>query len=435
MSTPIEQISALERRFSMAIPMSAVETETEARIRKIARTVKMPGFRPGKVPLKMVAAQYGPQVRYEVIGDQVNQAFSAVVSEHQLRVAGQPRIEPKNEGDPQSFHFTATFEVFPDIQFPALDSISVERPVVEITDADVDRTLETLRKQRVRYEPKDGTSAEGDRVIVDFEGAIDGAAFQGGSAKDFAIVLGEKRMLPEFEANLLGLSKGDRRTFAVNFPEDYFGREVAGKTAQFTVTVKQVDRGLLPEVDAEFARAFGIADGELATLRTEVKANLELERKRRVFQAVREQVFKALRAAVPVNIPASLVQAEAQRMARVAREDLIRRGVKPENAAVSPSTFEPAATERVAMGLILGELVRQHGLDPKPEQIRALVEEQAQSYESPEQVIAWHYQDPRRLGEFEAQALEHNVVTFILAKAKVTDKPMTFLELIGSQAA
>jgi trigger factor len=436
MATTIEQLSNLERRFTLSIPVAAIEGETETRVKRLARTVKMPGFRPGKVPMKMVASSYGPQVRSEVLQDMVNKGFGAVVDEHQLRVAGYPNVESKADAaDTTNFHFTATFEVFPEVKFGDTSALTVERPVVEITDADVDRTIETLRKQRVRYEAKDGASADGDRLIVDFVGVVEGTAFEGGSANDFAMVLGERRMLPEFEAAAHGLKKGESRTFDVTFPADYFGKDVAGKTAQFTLNAKDVSAPILPVVDAEFAKAFGVASGDLTMLRDEVRSNLELERKRRVFQVTRDQVFKALRAQADIEIPKSLIAQEAQRMAQSAAEDMRQRGATAEQSQVSPSTFEPAATERVAMGLIVGELVRVQNLQVTPEQIRELLNEQAQSYEKPEQVVAWYYQDQRRLSEFEAIALEQNVVGYVLKHGKVTDKSIAFTELIGQVAA
>jgi trigger factor len=435
MSTVIEQVSSLERRFTMAIPVDRINSETETRIKRLARTVKMAGFRPGKVPMKMVASTYGPQVRSEVLNDEVGKSFSDVVEQNKIRVAGYPRIEPlPNPADQTKFEFVATFEVFPEVAFGDMSAMVVERPVVEITDADIDRTIETLRKQRVRYEPKEGASADGDRLIVDFTGAIDGVEFQGGSAKDFTMVLGERRMLPEFEAAANGLKKGETKSFDLTFPADYFGKDVAGKTAKFTLTAKDVAAAILPEVDAEFVKAFGVPSGNVAELRSEVKGNLELERKRRVFQAVREQVFKSLRGQVKLDIPKSLIAAEAERMAQNASQELQSRGAKGDAAQVSPSTFEPAATERVAMGLIVGELVRANNLQATPEQVRALLAEQAQSYEKPEQVIAWYYQDAKRLGEFEAIALEHNVVDYVIKNAKVTDKAVAFSDLIGQAA-
>jgi trigger factor len=435
MSTVIEQVSNLERRFTMAIPVDRINSETETRIKRLARTVKMQGFRPGKVPLKMVASTYGPQVRSEVLTDEVNKSFGEVVDANQLRVAGYPRIEPlANPADTTKFEFVATFEVFPEIAFGDLSTMAVERPVVEIGEADIDRTIETLRKQRVRYEAKDGASADGDRLIVDFKGVIDGVEFQGGSASDFTMVLGERRMLPEFETAAHGLKKGDSKTFDLTFPADYFGKDVAGKTAQFTLTAKDVAAAILPTVDTEFVKAFGVPSGDVAELRKEVKSNLELERKRRVFQAVREQVFKALRQQVNVTIPMSLIAAEAQRMAENASQELQSRGAKGDASQVSASTFEPAATERVAMGLIVGELVRTKNLQATPDQVKALLTEQAQSYEKPEQVVAWYYQDAKRLSEFEAIALEQNVVDYVLKNAKVTDKATAFTDLIGQSA-
>jgi trigger factor len=435
MSTVIEQVSSLERRFTMAIPVDRINNETDARIKRLARTVKMQGFRPGKVPMKMVASTYGPQVRSEVLGDEINRAFGEVVDSNNLRVAGTPRVEPlPNPADQTKFEFVATFEVFPEVSFGDLSTMAVERPVVEITEADVDRTVETLRKQRVRYEAKDGASVDGDRLIVDFTGKVDGVEFQGGSAKDFTMVLGERRMLPEFETAAHGLKKGDSKTFPLTFPADYFGKDVAGKTAEFTLTAKDVASPVLPVVDAEFVKAFGVPSGEVAELRKEVRNNLELERKRRTFLAIREQVFKSLRNQVALDIPKSLIAAEAERMAQNAMQELQSRGAKGESAQVSPSTFEPAATERVAMGLIVGELVRTKNLQATPEQVKALLSEQAQSYEKPEQVVAWYYQDAKRLGEFEAMALEQNVVDFVLKNAKVNDKATSFSELIGQAA-
>ena len=436
MSTQIEQLSTLERRFTMSIPVAAIESETETRIKRLARTVKMSGFRPGKVPVKMVASTYGPQVRSEVLSDEVNKSFGAVVDQNQLRVAGYPRIEPKADpADSENFSFTATFEVFPEVKFADLGALAIERPMVEVTDDDVARTLETLRKQRVRYEAKDGVSEDGDRLIVDFNGEIDGVAFDGGAAKDFAMVLGERRMLPEFEIAAKGLKKGETRTFDLTFPADYFGKDVAGKTAKFTLTAKDVSQPVLPEIDTDFAKAFGISGGSVDALKTEVRGNLELERKRRVFQSVRDQVFKGLRAQSTLEIPKALVAAEAERMAQAATEEMKTRGAKAEDAQMSPATFEPAATERVAMGLIVGELVRVNNLQATPQQVRTLLNEQAQSYEKPEQVVAWYYQDQRRLSEFEAVALEQNVVDHVLKVAKVAEKTLPFSELIGQSAA
>ena len=348
MSTQIEQLSTLERRFTMTIPVAEIESETETRIKRLARTVKMSGFRPGKVPVKMVASTYGPQVRSEVFSDAVNKSFGEVIDQNQLRVAGYPKIEPKADAaNSEDYQFVATFEVFPEVTFSDFTALEIERPVVEVTDEDVARTLETLRKQRVRYEAKDEVSDDGDRLIVDFNGEIDGVAFDGGSAKDFTMVLGERRMLPEFEAAAKGLKKGDSKTFTLAFPADYFGKDVAGKTATFTLVAKEVARPILPAIDSEFAKAFGIADGNIEGLKKEVRGNLELERKRRVFQKIRDQVFTGLRTHAKLEVPKALIAAEAERMAKSATEEMKSRGGKAEDAQMSPSTFEPAAAERV----------------------------------------------------------------------------------------
>ena len=436
MSTQIEQLSTLERRFTMTIPVAQIESETETRIKRLARTVKMSGFRPGKVPVKMVASTYGPQVRSEVFSDAVNKSFGEVIEQNQLRVAGYPRIEPKADAaNLADYQFVATFEVFPTVTFSDFSELEIERPVVEVTDKDVARTLETLRKQRVRYVAKDEASDEGDRLIVDFNGEINGVAFDGGSAKDFTMVLGERRMLPEFEAAAKGMKKGETKTFSLSFPADYFGKDVAGKTATFTLMAKEVANPILPTIDTEFAKAFGIADGNIDDLGKEVRGNLELERKRRVFQKIRDQVFSGLRTNSALEVPKALIAAEAERMATAASEEMKSRGGKDEEAQMLPSTFAPAAAERVAMGLIVGELVRSNNLQVTPRQVRALLDEQAQSYEKPEQVVAWYYQDQRRLSEFEAIALEQNVVDHVLRVAKTSDKAQPFADLIGQQAS
>jgi trigger factor len=437
MAATVETISELERRVELAIPVSEVDTATESRLKAWARTVKMAGFRPGKVPMKMVAAQYGAQARTEVLREALDKAFADALSATSFRVAGQPRVEAKQgAANDATYEFTATFEVYPTIQLADISAIAVEKPTATVTEADVDNTIETLRKQRVSYKAVDRAANHGDRVMIDFVGTVDGVAFQGGSAKNFALVVGEGRMLPEFEAAMPGLAKGGSKSFDVNFPSDYPGKEVAGKAAKFVVTATEVAEPLLPTVDIEFAKAFGVASGDLAQLRAEVRQNLELELKRRSYAMTRDRVLKALREATPVAVPNALAANEAIRMAQDATQDMIKRGVPKDNAQVSPSTFEPAARERVALGLIVSEAVRTHNLHATPEQVRNYVDEAASSYEAPEQVVSWYYADRQRLAEFEALSLESNVVDWVLSKAKVTEKPMTFQEVVApAQAA
>jgi trigger factor len=434
MQTTLETLGQLERRLHVAVPMEQIDGEVQKRLARLAKTVKVAGFRPGKVPLKMIAQQYGPQVRSDVISDTVQASFNDAVRAQNLRVAGYPRIEPKQAAANDQFEFSAVFEIYPEIKVGELSGVKITRPIAEVTPADVDRTIEILRKQRVKYEAVSRPAQLGDRVRVDFTGRIDGVEFPGGQAKDYAIVLGEGRMLPEFDAALTGMSAGESKAFALTFPADYHGKEVAGKEAQFELTLHSVSGPKLPEVDAEFAKNFGIASGSLEELRAEITSNLKLELKRKIEAVLKEQVLRALRARAQLTVPRSLVEIEAQTMLNRASAELRSRGVKPEDTTLSPDAFRPQAEERVALGLILNEIVRAHGLQAKPEQVRALIAETAQSYEQPDAVIRWHYEKPERLNEFELVAVEHNVVEWMLGHAQVDDAPRSFAELMEPAA-
>ena len=431
MQTSLETLGQLERRLTMAVPLAQIETEIGKRLARLAKNAKVPGFRPGKVPLKIVAQQYGPQVRSDVIADAVQASFADAVREQNLRVAGHPRIEPSVvEGTAGELAFSATFEVYPEIRIGDLADVVIERPVAEVGPADVDHTLEVLRKQRTRYEHVTRSAAAGDRVLVDFTGTIDGVEFPGGQAKDFAIVLGEGRMLPEFEGAITGMQEGETRDFPVTFPADYHGREVAGKQARFVLTMKSVAAAHVPAVDTDFAKAFGIASGDVAELKSEIASNLALELKRKIEAKVKEQVFAALRQKAQFALPKSLVELEAQNMAQRMAADLRRQGMKPEDIKLSAEMFRSGAESRVMLGLALAEIVREHGLHAKPEQVKALVHEAAQTYEQPEAVVRWHYDKPERLNEFESLAVEHNVVDWVLQRAKVEDRVVAFQELM-----
>ena len=432
MAVDVETISTLERRVTMAVPVEEIERQVDVRLKKLARDVKMPGFRPGKVPLKLVAQQYGAQVRSEVLGDAVQSAFSDAMKAANLRVAGYPKIEKKEGADQSALEFSATFEVYPEVKLGEVSAAKVERPQVSVDDAAVERTIEVLRKQRVRYEPAVRVAQAGDRVTVDFEGRIDDVAFPGGTAEGFAFVLGEKRMLPQFETALSGMSTGETKTFDLHFPDDYQGKDVAGKTAQFTVTLKEVGEPHLPAVDAEFAKTLGVGDGDLDKMRAEIRANVEREVKKRVDARIKQQALQALVESTPLEVPKSLVELEARQLVERAAADLQSRGLKIEKTPFDPSAFEGAAKRRVTLGLIIAELARAEGLQPKPAQVRALVEQEAQSYESPAEVVRWFYMQPERLSEMEGLALESNVVEWVLAKANVSDKPMAFEELMGA---
>jgi trigger factor len=385
------------------------------------------------VPLKVVAQQYGEQVRREVLGDALQKNFGDAVRAQNLRIAGYPRFEPKNGADGAAMvAFSATFEIYPDVVVGEVSKVTIERPQVETSDAEVDKTLEIMRKQRAIYENVSRAAAMSDRVTIDFEGKIGGEAFEGGKGTDLAIVLGEGRLLKDFESQVVGMTTGASRTFELRFPDDYHGKEVAGKTATFEVKLKQVAEPKLPPVDADFAKALGVADGNLETMRKEVRENLEREVKRRVGARVKDQIMQALIDNTPVVAPKSLVDMEIERMSASMKQELEARGVKSESLPMDGAMFEPAAQRRVKLGLILAEIVRAQGLQAKPEQVRAMVEEQAQTYEVPEQVVKWYYQSPERLREIESMAVEENVVAWALATAKVEDKKVAFDVLMES---
>ena len=428
----VENLGTLERRVSMRVPVQDIEKQVDERLKKLARNVKMPGFRPGKVPMKIVAQTYGPQVRNEVLGDAVQKSFTDAVKEANLRVAGYPKIEPKTDRSEGMLEFSATFEVYPEVKVGDIAAATIEQPKTEVDDAAVDRTLEILRKQRTKFAAANRPAKDGDRLTVDFQGTIDGTPFEGGKADNFIFALGEGRMLPEFEAAARGVSVGESKTFTVKFPEDYHGKDVAGKEASFTISVKHIDEPVLPEIDAEFAKSLGVADGDVAKMRAEVRANVEREVKKRVEARLKGQALDALLAATPLELPKSLVEMEAQQLVQRAAQDLQARGVKLDQVPLNPQQFEETAKRRVALGLIIAELARAENLQPKPAEVRAMVEQEAQSYESPAEVVKWFYMQPQRLSEMEAMALEANVVKWVLSKAQVKDKDISFDELMGA---
>jgi len=435
MAVNVETLGKLERRVSMSVPVAEVERKVDERLKQLARNAKMAGFRPGKVPMKLVAQQYGPQVRNEVLGDAVQKAFTDAVKEAKLKVAGYPRIEKKDGGgEAQALEFSATFEVYPEVKPGDLSGASIERPQVRVDDAAIDRTLEILRKQRVTFATVSRGAEDGDRVTVDFEGTIDGTPFQGSHAAGFAFTIGEKRMLPEFETGVRGAAAGETRTIEVKFPADYHSKEVAGKSASFRLAVKQVEEPRLPPLDAELAKSLGVPDGDLAKMREEVRANVEREVKKRIEAKLKNHAMQTLLDATAIELPKALVQQETQELVQRAAADLQARGVKPEQMPLDPKVFEQSAQRRVALGLIIAELARQENLQPKPAEVRTLIEQEAQSYESPAEVVKWFYMQPQRLSEMEGLALEGNVVNWVLSKAKVVDKEMAFDELMGSGA-
>jgi trigger factor len=381
----------------------------------------------------MVAQQYGPQVRSDVISEAVQSRFQDAVRAQNLRIAGMPRIEPHPSPTQagSALEFSAVFEVYPEITLGDLSAVTIDRPQVDVTDADVDRTIEALRRQHASWHDATEGAADGDRVLVDFTGTIDGVEFPGGQARDFTITIGEGRMLPEFEAAVQGMKAGDRKSFDMTFPQDYHGKEVAGKTATFDLTAKKVSTPELPPLDEAFVRSFGVASGAIGDLRAEIAQNLELELARKVESVIKEQAIAALRAKATFVPPRALVEAESAQLAQRMVDNLRQQGMKSEDMKITPDMFRTEAEDRVVVGLVLGDLVRNHGLAATREQVKARVEALAQTYEQPEAVVRWHYEKPERLVEFETAAVERNVVDWVLTRARVVDRPTSFEALMG----
>lgn len=433
MQTNLETLSSLGRRLSIAVSMQEVNTEVANRLKRLSRTVKIHGFRPGKVPVKIVEQQYGGQVRQEVLGDTIQKSFGDAVREQNLRVAGLPKIEVQS-GDvtTDKFEYTATFEVYPEVVLGDLSNLSIQKPVVEIGDEQIDKAIDVLRKQRAVFEPVQRAAESGDQVRIDYCGTIDGEAFEGGTAEGSVVQLGEGRLLPDFENNVIGLGAGQSKTFTMKFPDDYHGKEVAGKEAQFEITVQEVLGARLPDADAEFAKSLGITDGDVDKMRSEIRANLEREVKRRTSARVKDQIMKGLVETTTVELPQSLVEQEIERMTEQMRHDLQSRGLNTENVQLPRESFEQEATRRVRLGLIVSEMVNKQGLNATPEQVKEVVEEQARAYEKPEEVRRWYYQSPDRLREIESIVLEANLVEWVMGQAKVEETPMPFDDLMGS---
>jgi len=442
MATAVETLGKLERRMTISFPLADVRTEVEKRLKQQAKTAKAPGFRPGKVPMKMVAAQYGYQIESDVLNDKVGRAFNAAANEAQLRVAGFPKIEPKEDSAEGTLSFDATFEVYPEVKVGELDGVEIETVKADVSDAEIDKTIDILRKQRVHYHTKgeqgahgDGgepVAANGDKVTVDFVGVIDGVEFPGGKADGYSFVLGEGRMLPEFEAATVGLKVGEAKTFPLAFPEDYHGKDVAGKTAEFTITLQGLEWAHLPEVDGEFAKSLGIEDGDVAKMRDDIKVNLEREVAGRVKARNKEAVMDALVKVTEMDVPKVMIEQDSERLAEMTRQDMAQRGMDVKNMPFPTELFATKAERRVRLGLILSHLVGEHKLQATAEQVKAQIEDFAQSYEDPKEVLKYYYGDRNRLAEVEALVLEENVVNYVLGKAKVTVKPVAFDELMGS---
>lgn len=429
----VETVSALERRLNAFIPQQEIRGQVAARLKNIGRTAKIAGFRPGKVPAKILEQHYGAQAHQEAVGDALQRSFAEAVQTNNLKVAGHPQFELKtNDLNAEQLEYSATFEVYPEVAIGDLSGETVERLVYELSQSDVDNTIATLRKQRVSYEAADRAAQAEDQVRIDFTGTLNGEVFQGGEAKDYPFVLGMGRMLPEFEAAIIGMKAGENKSFDMTFPETYHGKDVAGKQVTFSITLNRVEAPVLPEVDAEFAKAVGISDGDVSKLDGEIRANLQREVSRRLKTRNKEAALDALLKVAKFDLPKALVEWEAQNLMQQTVQDMESRGMKMAGMSLPPELFTERAEKRVKLGLILADLVQKHDLQAKPEQVKALAEDYAQSFDDPEEVVRWYYSNPARLQEVENLVLEQNVVAWTLGQTKTVDKTVTFNELMGN---
>ena len=435
MAVQVETLEKLERRITLVLPSETITGEVQTRLKRLARTVKADGFRLGKVPMSVVSQRYGYSVQYEVVNDRVGQAFAEATGQAQLRVAGAPRITQNEQAPAGQLTFDATFEVYPEVRIGDMKEAQIERVSTEVTETAIDRTIEILRKQRRTFGLRAAaeSAVEGDRVSIDFEGKIDGEPFAGGRAEAFQFIIGEGQMLAQFDEAVRGMKVGESKTFPLQFPADYQGAEVAGKEADFMVTMKKCEAANLPAVDDAFAKALGIKEASVEGLRADVKSNLEREVKFRVLARNKAAVMEALSKAAELDLPNALVANETERLIAGAREDLKKRGVKEyDTAPIPPEIFKPQAERRVRLGLVVSELVRSHSLQAKPQQLQSHIEEMSRSYEKPAEVMRWYLGDRQRMSEVEAVVIENNVAEFVLSQAQVTDKVLPFDELMSA---
>jgi trigger factor len=430
MQVSVETTTGLERKMKVAVPMDRIDSEVEQRLKSLVGRVKIDGFRPGKVPFSVVRKKYGSQVRQEVLGDMLQSTFAEAVTQEKLHPAGMPAIEDIDDSSSETLEYTATFEVYPEVKLDGLDKIKVERPVLEISDADIDKMLDNIRGQRKAWQEVDRAAQDGDQLTIDFVGTIDGEAFEGGSAEGVPLELGSKRMIEGFEDQLVGAKAGEDRTISVTFPENYHSADLAGKPAEFAVKITKVEEPVLPELDDEFVKGLGITEGGLDALKQQVRENMEREGKQTIASRLKEQVFAALVDLNLVELPKALVDSEIESLVKQRKEAMAQYG-GAQVQDVDPSQFEDQARRRVALGLVLSEIIQQNNIKVPPARLRETVEGLAASYEQPDAVVKYYYGDKNRLAEVENIALEEMAVEWIMEQGTVTDKPTSFDDLMN----
>jgi len=425
----------LEHKMTVTFPSDTLNSDVEKRLNEIRRTIKMDGFRPGKVPLSVVKKRHGAQVNQEMMGEALQKAFYDAVEQEEIQVAGYPMFDDLDDKDGQ-VTFTARFEAYPEITLPEFSGVKFETIKAEVTDKDVDSMIERLREQRAAWKPSKSAAKKvkkGEQVIVDFTGKVDGEEFEGGSAKDVPLEIGSGRMIPGFEDGIIGMKKGEEKAIEVTFPEDYQADNLKGKVAVFDITVHSISTKVLPEIDEEFVSSFGIADSTKETFVSEIKDSMETELARAVESKNRTSALEAVTEVIDVELPKALIDQEVKNLMDRAVQNLQQQGMKAEDVNIEASHFEADASKRVKLGLILGDIIKANGIEASNEEIEAYISEQASSYEDPSEVIGWYAQNPGARSEIRGVLVENKVAAKIIAEAKVKEVKKAFDDVIGQQ--
>ncbi|MGB5103382.1 MAG: trigger factor [Steroidobacteraceae bacterium] len=428
MQVSVEQVSALERRMEVTVPRERIEQAVDERLKRVSRTAKLKGFRPGKVPLKVIRQQFGAQVRQEALSDLMQSSFAEAVTEQKLSPTAGPRIEPISVGPDEDLKYRASFEIFPEITLKGVDALAITRPAAEVTEADVDAMVENLRQQRPRFEVVERESRDTDRVTMGFTGLVDGAEFEGSKGEDVVVLLGSGRMLKDFETGITGLKADERKSIEVRYPDDYHNASLAGKLAQFDVHLKKVEEQRLPELDDAFCLEYGVTEGGIEQLRSEVRDNMKRELEQNVRSRVKQQLLERLLEANPLEVPKSLVDAQVREM----QIDAARRmGAKDASQVPLPDNFVEPARRRVALGLLIGEVIKTNGIRIDRQLVEARLADIAAGYPDPDAVLKSYRQNPDAMRQVENIVIEDQVVDFLLDRAKVTDQPATFKDVMN----
>lgn len=431
MQVSVENTGTLGRRVTIAVPAEQFEAEIQQRLKRLSKNAKLPGFRPGKVPMKVLESKYGKQVLGEAAGELIERSLYEALQQHRLSPAASPDIEAKTMERGKDLEYAANFEVMPEVKRTELGGVEVKRPQSEVLDTDVDATIEKMRRQRTTWTAVDRACKKDDQLVLDFVGTIDGEPFQGGKGENYTVILGKGGLLPDFEQGLLGARAGEEKVLSVKFPDDYHGKDVAGKTAQFEVQVKEVREASLPEVDEEFAKSFGVEDGDVWKLKNEVKENLNRELEQRISRLLRERMLDALLEVNDIEVPKKLVDQEIDRTIESNKAALAQQGISVDDVEPDRSRFEADARRRVLLGVILRKIVEERQLKPDEAVVRARIERTAEGYEDPQAFVQWYYSDNKRLLEVQSMVLEEQVVEELLKTADVTDEKIPFSTLVG----